>query len=70
MLGQGGLEFGQGDAGPARHKGANKIGVGLQQGAAVTANLPRRRAAGLTHAPHQLDGSRWAHFKLCCRLAG
>jgi hypothetical protein len=68
-LAQGSLDLSQRNAGLTCHKGAEEIGVGLQHGAAVTANLPRRRAAGLAHPPHQLDRGRGAHIKAHCRLA-
>src|SRR3954447_2604086 len=42
--------------------------MGLQQGAAVAADLPWRGAAGLAHTPHQLDGCRGADLKALSRL--
>jgi hypothetical protein len=67
-LTQGNLKLGQRDAGPARHKGADEIGGGLQHGTAVTTDLSRRRAAGLAHAPHQLDGRRRTDLETIRRL--
>ena len=60
---QGGLDLGQRDAGLAGNEGPDQVGVRLQHGPAMAADLPRSGRAGLAHPPHQLDGCRDADLE-------
>jgi hypothetical protein len=51
----------QRNPGLARRNRPQRVGMRLQDGPAMAANLRRGRAAGLAHPLHQLDRRRRAH---------
>jgi hypothetical protein len=58
----------RGNALPRGRQFAQHVLVVGQQRLAMPADLAWFRAAGLAHAPHQLDRCRRTHRKPCCRL--
>jgi hypothetical protein len=62
-LGQRRLDLAERDPGLGRRDRPQIVGMGLQQRPAVAADLRWRRAAGPSHALHQLDGRRRAYLE-------
>jgi hypothetical protein len=69
-LSKGGPDLFQRDAGLARRERPHRLGMRLQHGTPVAADLRRRRAASLADPLHQLDRRRRAYLEPLGRSTG